>query len=213
MEVEPPEVKPPALYVTISLTSNDRKLVRGGRRIRFWRQELQWICRVCVSIRTRRLAPEGGDVALGEMTAVIRISIAATHVVTWCLVEQQKYSTRWHTHTHTYSHPHKARKKNHEHSRVSNSYKEENGVRAFEDELSCSLSIKLHFLCLFISSFFFSDSNTSQQKILCLPPRFFLFVLGLLASFFFPFSSACEGESFLVSSLTFFPRLHITNSR
>lgn len=60
---------------------------------------------------------------------------------------------------------------------------------------------------------FFSDSNTSQQKILCLPPRFFLFVLGLLASFFFPFSSACEGESFLVSSLTFFPRLHITNSR
>lgn len=59
------------------------------------------------------------------------------------------------THTHTYSHPHKARKKNHEHSRVSNSYKEENGVRAFEDELSCSLSIKLHFLCLFISSFFF----------------------------------------------------------
>ena len=127
------------------------------------RRRIQRICRVGVSIHSRRLALEEGDVALGEMTAVIWISIAAAHVATRCLVEQQKYSTRWHTHLlpSTQGPEKKKKKKNHEHSRVSNSYKEENGVRAFEDDLSCSLSIKLHFLCLFISSFFFSDSNTS----------------------------------------------------
>lgn len=150
------------------------------------RRRIQRICRVGVSIHSRRLALEEGDVALGEMTAVIWISIAAAHVATRCLVEQQKYSTRWHTHLLPSTQgPERKKNKNHEHSRVSNSYKEENGVRAFEDDLSCSLSIKLHFLCLFISSFFFQIQIPHSKNPLP-TPCFFLFVLGLLASFFFP---------------------------
>lgn len=52
---------------------------------------------------------------------------------------------------------------NHEHTQVSNNYKEENGVRASEGEIPCSLSIKPPFLCL--SSVLFEILSNIQTEL------------------------------------------------
>lgn len=95
---------------------------------------------------------------------------------------------------------------NHEHTWVSNNYKEENGVRASKDELPCSLSIKLPFFCLssilFWSLFIDSNRSTLQQKILCL--LFFYFLLPFLPSFmlFLLFQLNLLRDSFLLILLS-----------
>lgn len=67
------------------------------------------------------------------------------------------------THVLPHTHTHAQNPENHEHTRVSNSYKEENGVRASEDELPCSLSIKLPSLSLSLSFVLFSKSFFSHR--------------------------------------------------
>lgn len=149
------------------------QLVKDGRRTRFddsaaenshWvrsRQQktrLQWRSCVCTCKAVKvSIVLTRWHVTLREMTAVKWIRIPETHLVTQCLVEQQQtYSIRRHTHTYPHAHTQTHTK---QHTRVSNNYKEENGVRASADELPCSLSIKLPLLCLsfilFFKSFFF----------------------------------------------------------
>lgn len=106
------------------------------------------------------------------------------------------------THVLPHTHTHAQNPENHEHTRVSNSYKEENGVRASEDELPCSLSIKLPTLSLSLSFVLFSPSLFFPQIQTDLPhskspPPYFLSFPSTLCAF-------CSAHSFIY----FFPRLH-----
>lgn len=165
------------------------------------RRRIQRICRVGVSIHSRRLALEEGDVALGEMTAVIWISIAAAHVATRCLVEQQKYSTRWHTHLlpSTQGPERKKKKKSWAQSSEQQLQGRKWGQGIWRRSLLFPFNQTAFSLPFYFFLFFFRFKYLIA-KILCLPPVSFSLSLGCLRPFSFPFSSACEGESFLTSS-------------
>ena len=151
------------------------------------RRRIQRICRVGVSIHSRRLALEEGDVALGEMTAVIWISIAAATVATLCIVEQQKYSTRLHTHLLPSTQgPEKKKKK-----KIMSTVEWATATRKKmgSGHLKTISPVPFQSNCIF-SAFlflpFFFQIQIPHSKNPLPTPCFFLFVLGLLASFFFP---------------------------
>lgn len=120
------------------------------------------------------------------MTAVKWLSIPDAHLVTQLSC---RTATR-HT-VNAYTHTHLPDPENHEHTRVSNDYKVENGVRASEDELPSSLSIKLPFLCLssilFWSPLFPLQIQSRPHSIN--PPFLFLKTLPSLLHFLPPFQT------------------------
>lgn len=90
---------------------------------------------------------------------------------------------------------------NHEHTQVSNNYKEENGVRASEGEIPCSLSIKPPFLCL--SSVLFEILSNIQQNYITVKVPFSISFLGSHA--LFPSFSLSSWYFWVTPFLYFFP--------
>lgn len=115
-------------------------------------------------------------------SSIIWISGPETHLVTnphRHILLQSCSLTHTHTHTrarvHTLCRTHSTSPENHKRTWESSNYREENGVRASEDELSCSLSNCLLprlssslFWSLFFLSPFYSVRFTSQQNPLSL---------------------------------------------
>lgn len=99
---------------------------------------------------------------------------------------------------------------NHEHTQVSNNYKEENGVRASEGEIPCSLSIKPPFLCL--SSVLFEILSNIQTELHNSKSTFFPFLFLVRMLCFPPFHSAPDTFGLHPSFIFFLPiyvRLHL----